>query len=117
MKEHSGGATVQRLADAVRAGDIVQVRAMLKVRPELVNMEAAYNNEHRALHYAVLARAPQMVRVLMEHGADARKGIHPHRDATTALTLATERCYSEIVAIIQEEEQNRRKAQTALETG
>jgi ankyrin repeat protein len=111
------GATVQGLAEAVRAGDIAQVRAMLKVRPELVNMEMAYNNEHRPLHYAVLSRAPQMVRVLMEHGADARKGIYPHRDATTALTLATERGYDEIVAVIQEEEQNRRKAQTPIETG
>lgn len=117
MKEHPEDASVKGLADAVRAGDIVQVRTMLRVRPELVNMEMAYNNEHRPLHYAVLGRAPQMVRVLMEHGADARKGIHPHRDATTALTLATERGYDEIVAIIREEEQNRRKAQTALETG
>jgi hypothetical protein len=26
-----------------------------------------------------------MTRLLMQHGADARKGIHPHRDATNAL--------------------------------
>src|ERR1700730_16726995 len=102
--------TVQHLAEAVRAGDIAQVRSILKVRPELVNMEMAYNNEHRAIHFAVLARAPRMVRVLMEHGANARKGIHPHCDATTALTLATERGYDEIVAIIREEEQHRREA-------
>jgi ankyrin repeat protein len=110
MKKHPDGATVQRLADAVRAGDMAQVRAMLQVRPELVNMEMAYTDEHRPLHYAVLARAPQMVRVLMQHGADARKGIHPHRDATTALRLAAERGYDEIVAIIQEAEQHRREA-------
>jgi ankyrin repeat protein len=70
----------------------------------------ADNNEHRALHHAVLDRAPQMVRLLMQHGADARKGIYPHRDATSALTIATERGYDEIVAIIQEEEQHRREA-------
>jgi len=56
------GVTVQRLADAVQAGDLVQARAMLKTRPELANMEMVQNNEHRALHYAVLARLPEMVR-------------------------------------------------------
>ena len=68
--------TIARLADAVRTGDIATVRAMLGARPEIVNMDMAANNEHRALHYAVLNRAPEMVRVLMEHGADARKGAH-----------------------------------------
>ena len=56
----------------MRAGDVAQVRAMLKARPELVNMDMAENDEHRALHYAVLGRSVEMVRVLMEHGADAR---------------------------------------------
>src|SRR5208282_3400922 len=50
----------------------------------------------------------EMVRLLMEQGADARKGIYPRREATNALTLATERGYDEIVAIIREEEQRRR---------
>ena len=48
------GVTVKRLADAVRAGDIAQVRAMLTARPELVNMDMAENDEHRA---AALRRA------------------------------------------------------------
>jgi ankyrin repeat protein len=108
LKAYVDGVTVQRLAEAVREGDILQVRTMLKARPELVNMDMAENNEHRALHYAVLNRSPELVRALMQHGADARKGIYPHRDATTALTLATERGYGEIVAIILEEEQHRR---------
>jgi ankyrin repeat protein len=46
----------------------------------------------------------------MEHGADARQGIYPHRDATSALTLAAERGYGEIVAIIEEEERRRQAA-------
>lgn len=41
-----------------------------------------------------------MVRLLMERGADARIGIYPHRDATSALTLAIERGYDEIVEVI-----------------
>ena len=97
--------TVARLAGAVRSGDVGHVRAMLDARPELVRMDTAENDERRALHYAVLDRAPEMVRVLMAYGADARQGIYPHRDATSALTIASDRGYDDIVAIIQEEEQ------------
>ena len=81
--------TVQRLADAVRARDIQSVRLLLDARPELVHMDMAATDEHRALHYAVLDRAPEIVRLLMARGANARKGIYPHRDATSALTLAS----------------------------
>ncbi len=112
LKAYVDGVTVQRLAEAVKAGDMAQARAMLKTRPELANMEMAQNNEHRPLHYAVLARLPEMVRLLMEHGADARAGIYPHRAATTARTIAEDRGYDEIVAIIDEAEQRRREALT-----
>ncbi len=67
------------------------------------------SNEHRALHYAVLRRDSAMVRLLMEAGADARKGIYPHRDATSALAIAQEREYGDIVAVIEEEERLRRQ--------
>jgi ankyrin repeat protein len=107
LKAFVDGVTVARLADTVRAGDTTRVRAMIEARPELVNTDMAENDEHRAIHYAVLVRSPEMVRLLMEHGADARKGIYPRREATSALTLATERGYNEIVAIIREEEQRR----------
>ena len=108
LKAYVDGVTVARLADAVRGGDIARVRAMIEARPELVNTDMAENDEHRAIHYAVLARSPEMVRLLMEQGADARKGIYPRREATSALTLAAERGYEEIVSIIREEEQCRR---------
>jgi ankyrin repeat protein len=64
-------------------------------------MEMGENDEHRALHYAVFARSPEIVRVLLEHGADAYRGIYPHRDATSAITIARERGYGEIVAVIE----------------
>jgi ankyrin repeat protein len=86
---------------------------MLEARPELVHMDMAEHDEHRALHYAVLDRSPEMVRILMQHGADARKGIYPHRDATSAVVIATDRGYDEIVAIIHDEEQRRRPATDA----
>lgn len=112
LKAYVNGVTVTRLADAVGARDVAQVRAMLNARPELVNMAMAENDERRALHFAVLDRAAALVRLLMERGADARTGIYPHRDATTALAIATERGYDEIVAIIKEEEQRRAAAPT-----
>jgi ankyrin repeat protein len=107
LKAFVDGVTVARLAEAVRAGDLETVRSMLAARPELVHVDAAENDEHKALHVAVLSRQPAMVRLLMQHGADARRGIWPHRDATSALTLAWDRGDDEIVRIIHEEEAHR----------
>jgi ankyrin repeat protein len=109
LKAFVDGATIARFAEAVKTGDMPQVRTMLAARPDLIGMDRAENDEHRALHYAVLRRDAPMVRLLMEAGADARKGIWPHRDATAALTLARDRGYEEIVAIIEEEERLRRE--------
>jgi ankyrin repeat protein len=110
LKAFVDGATIARFTDAVKAGDMTQVRSMLASRPELVGMDRAGNDEHRGLHYAVLSRNAPMVKLLMEAGADARQGIWPNRDATSALTLARDREYSDIVAIIEEEERLRREA-------
>ena len=46
----------------------------------------------------------------MEAGADARQGIFPHRDATSAFVIARDRDYSDIVATIEQAEQHRREA-------
>jgi ankyrin repeat protein len=100
LKAFVDGVTDQRLRAAVRDGDAAAVRTMLQARPEL----AARSN---ALHVAVINRAPDLVRVLMEHGANARVGIYPYREATSPLTVATERGYDEIVAIIRDEETRR----------
>ena len=108
LKAFVDGVTAKRLVDAVRAGDMAGVEAMLGRRPELVNMDMGAD-EHRPIHFAVLARSPEMTRLLMRHGADARKGVYPHREATAALTLAIEHEYDDIVAIIREEETRRPK--------
>ncbi|MGH9762825.1 MAG: ankyrin repeat domain-containing protein, partial [Blastocatellia bacterium] len=112
LKAYVDGVTVTRLADAVHSGDMPQVHAMLKARPELARMGIS---KHQVLHYAVLARSREMVRLLVEHGANAREGVYPHRDATSALTIARERGYDEIVAIITEDEDRRRKAKSGLD--
>jgi ankyrin repeat protein len=101
--------TISQLAHAVQADDLKQVRAILQVRPDLVNMDTR-NNEHRVLHYAVYNRSPEMVRLLMQYGADAHKGIWPIREETTAFTFAVERSYDEIANIIREEERRREQA-------
>jgi ankyrin repeat protein len=110
LKAFVDGASVARLAEAVNAGDVDRVRALIHARPELVGKEMAADNEHRALHFAVLRRDVAMVRLLMEAGADARVGIYPHRDATSAVTIARDRGYCDIVAVIEEGEQRRRQA-------
>src|SRR6266545_1394006 len=109
LKAYVDGMTAKRLIEAVRSGDLEKVESMLRTRPELANMGTG-QDEWRALHYAVLGRSAGMTRLLMQHGADARTGIHPHREATTPLTLAEERGYDDIVAVIREEEQRRREA-------
>ncbi len=113
LKAFVDGVTVRRLVEAVCAGDPATVRAMAARRPEIVNLDVAENDEHQALHHAVLTRQPDLVRLLMELGAEPRKGIYPHRQATTALALATEREYAEIVAIILEEERRRPRSPMA----
>jgi ankyrin repeat protein len=108
LKAFVDGANIAGLAEAVQVGDAKRVRVLLGARPELVAMDMADDDEHRVLHYAVLRRDAAMVKLLMEAGADARKGIYPHRDATSALAIARDREYGDIVAIIKEEERLRR---------
>jgi ankyrin repeat protein len=110
LKAYVDGVTIRHLVEVVKAGEIELVRKMLKARPELANMTVSYGDEHRAIHYAVMHRHPEIARLLMQNGANARAGIDPHRDATSAWTLAQERGYDEIVAIIEEEEQRRDKS-------
>jgi ankyrin repeat protein len=111
LKAYVDGVTVRRLAGAVLAEDLAQVEAMLDARPEIAGLTMSYGDEHRPIHYAVMKRSPEMVRLLMRRGANARQGIHPHRDATSAWTIARERGYGEIATLIEEEEQRRRRDQ------
>jgi len=111
LKAHVDGVTVKRLVEAVRTGDVARVQTMLKVRPELAHMST---DNLQALHHAILNRSSEMVRVLMELGANPREGVYPHRDATSPLTIATERGYDEIVVIIKEEEQRQREEKSGI---
>jgi hypothetical protein len=60
---------------------------MLKLRPELAKLSLPAGT---ALHFVVFSRSPEMVRLLLEHGADANQGLWPHQDATTPFIMAKE---------------------------
>ncbi len=107
LREVAGAVSMTELADAIRSGDFARVKAMLEERAELAETTASYGDERRAIHYAVIHRRPEIARLLMRKGANARAGVHPHRDATSAWTLARERGYGEMVAIMEEEEARR----------
>jgi len=110
LKAFVDGATISRLIDAVRDGNPDEVRALLRLRPELANYEAPRSHGYTPLHYAVLHRMPEVVRALMQSGADPHiptAGIYAIREATTPLELARTRGYTEIVAIIREEAEHR----------
>ena len=96
---------ISTLIDAVRAGDVERARALLGAQPELVNREAPASHGMMPLHYAVMGRMPEMVRVLMRAGADPHTttaGLYALREAASPLAMAKERGYDEIVAIIRE---------------
>jgi ankyrin repeat protein len=116
LKAYVDGVMVRRLADAIRADDLDRVEAMLRARPEIADLTISYGDEHRPIHFAVMKRSPEIVRLLMRRGANARHGIDPHRDATAAWTIAKERGYEEIVAIIEEEEQRRLRMEVTAST-
>jgi hypothetical protein len=109
LKGHVDGITAKQFIAAARANDVDRVAGILKLRPDLTDMQWSYGDERRALHYAVMQRLPAMVCVLMQSGADAHAGVYPYRDATTPRTMAVERDFQEIVTIIDEEERKRRQ--------
>ncbi|MDE3000606.1 MAG: ankyrin repeat domain-containing protein [Gemmatimonadota bacterium] len=101
---------VADLCEAAASGDVPRIKRILGEQPDLVNVHMAENNEHRAIHYAVMNRHIDAVRVLMEAGADHNSGIYPHRDATGAFTMARERGLDDIVHVIREEDEKRKLA-------
>ena len=112
LKGFVDGLTVERLVDAIRSADLDDVRHLLAWRPELARMSV---DNLQVLHHAVIAGKAEMVRLLMAHGANAREGVYPYREATTAHAIAVQRGYDEIVRIIEEAEQDRRNRLTGAD--
>jgi ankyrin repeat protein len=109
LKLHVEGVNAAAFFAAVHAGDVAAVRRLALARRELVHAEADGFTGF-PLHIAVLNRDAEMTRVLMDLGADARQGIWPHRDATTAFTIARERGYDDLASVILQGEEARRRA-------
>jgi ankyrin repeat protein len=109
LKAAVEGVTIKRLHEAVKNRDLGAVRALLARRPEIVDLlhGGPSGFEIRALHIAVMARDVEMTRLLLEAGADTRGGIWPNRDATSPRTIAAERGYDEIVALMASHEERR----------
>jgi ankyrin repeat protein len=109
LKAAVEGVTTKRLYEAVKKGDLGEVRALLARRPEIVDLlpGGPSGPEVRTLHIAVMARDVEMTRLLLEAGADTRDGIWPNRDATSPRTIAEERGYDEIVALMTAHEEKR----------
>ncbi len=107
LKQHVTGVNFSALLAAAEAGDVAAVRRLAAARPDLINPHVAEFRDS-ALHRAVLGRNEELTRILMQLGANARVGIWPHGDATSAYAIAVDREYSEIVAAIEREEDNRR---------
>src|SRR5438128_12463710 len=52
LKAYVDGVTIRRLADAIRAGDLAQVEAMLHARPEIADLTMSYGDEQRPIPFA-----------------------------------------------------------------
>jgi ankyrin repeat protein len=107
LRNHVDGVNFEELLAAAEAGDVAAVRRLAEARPDVLEPRHAKFCDS-ALHRAVLRRDEKLTRVLMQLGANARVGIWPHGDATSAYAIAVDREYSEIVAAIDREEDNRR---------
>lgn len=64
LKAYVDGVTVKTFKAAIKAGELDAVRNMLRLRPELVNMNLTAIDD-RPLHYAVFMRNLDMVRLLL----------------------------------------------------
>ena len=89
------------ICNAAQAGDLQRVQEILAIKPELATQDIASNNEHQPIHLAAEEGHTEIVRVLLKAGADPLKGIYPHRDATSALTMAKGREHIAVVEVIE----------------
>jgi len=109
IKAHIDEVTRERLVAAAEAGDLDALRSMLRQRPDMADATTG-TGEQRLIHIAIDRNDPALLRLLMEHGADARKGIWPHRDATAPMTMARERGLEQLCAVIEQVEAERQEA-------
>ncbi|MEO1235189.1 MAG: ankyrin repeat domain-containing protein [Planctomycetota bacterium] len=108
LRAYVDGVHKSALVEAINRGDRAQVETMLRRRPELAAATTG-RGEQQMIHLAVLNDDAEVARRLMEYGADARRGIWPHRESTTALRMAAERGLDRVVAAIEAVERERQE--------
>lgn len=86
------------MVNAILAGDTGRVAYIIKQQPDLATEDI---NERRPIHHAAIHGHTTIVRLLLDAGADPAVGFYPDRATTSALELARERGYNEIVEMIQ----------------
>jgi ankyrin repeat protein/L-ascorbate metabolism protein UlaG (beta-lactamase superfamily) len=92
--------------DAARAGDLATVRALLEADPELLELEN--ENEKTPLHFAAEGGSVEVIRFLLDRGADVNA---PNVANETPLHYATGWCHLEAVRLLLE-----RKADVSIAT-
>ena len=100
--------SVQDLCDAAIVGDVKKAKAILDEQPNLALLYLK-DDSAMAIHFAVMHRQPEMIRLLMSCGVNKNSGIYPFTKATSPIGMATDRGYDEIVEIINEEYDRREK--------
>lgn len=88
---------VWAMLSASRAGDLEQVKAMVERRPDLVTCEYNYTPP---LHFAVREGHLELVRFLLDRGADLNYKSYAFGD--TYLVMAQDRDYDEITDLLTE---------------
>ena len=91
----------ESICNAAQAGDLQRVKEILAVKPELATQDLTSNNEHQPIHFAAEEGHAEIVRVLLEAGADPLNGIYPHREATSALRIAEDREHTSVVKVVE----------------
>jgi ankyrin repeat protein len=116
FKAYIDGVNKGALAEAIRGGDLAEVQNILRRRPELA-LGTTGEGEQGMVHLAVIHDRPEILRLLLENGANARSGIYPHRESTTALCMAEDRGHEHLVRIILEAELERKRALSCPNVG
>lgn len=89
------------ICNAAQAGNLQRVQEILVIKPELATQDIASNNEHQPINLAAEEGHADIVCVLLEAGSDPLKGIYPHREATSPLTMARDRGHTAVVEVIE----------------
>lgn len=100
------------LLAAVSSGDREWALEILTSTPEVVN--AVEKNGQAALHLAVARRDVEMVRLLLQFGANPRAGAGRPWEARSPLAMARSRGYSEIEALFEQEPQAEERTEDEL---